>query len=196
MLFRSAWDVIDIRQAAHETGAHFIGPASSGLLVPRCVKAGFYVDEICLPGPVGVITKSGSLSYAVLAEMKSQGIGVSTVVATGGERIKGMNFVDLLPHFLADPKTEALVLLGEIGGSEEEQAAEFLSQHQQKPVVAFISGRSVPMGQSLGHAGAMAQKGRGDYASKANAFRRAGASVADNIGQIPQLLREMLNSAA
>lgn len=191
-----AWDVIDIRQRARRAGARFIGPASSGLLSPGLVKAGYFVDDICLKGDVGVITKSGSVAYAVLAELKSHGIGISAVVATGGDRVKGSTFGDLLPLFFADPSTKVVITLGEIGGSEEEDAAEMLQSHPGKPVIAFVSGRSLPIGQSLGHAGAIAQKGKGDYESKVNSLRSAGVHIADNIGEIPLILKPLQRQGA
>lgn len=191
-----SWDVIDIRQQARRAHARLIGPASTGILSPGLAKAGFFVEDICQKGSVGVIAKSGSLAYAVLAELKSHGLGISTVVSTGGERVKGSSFADLLPLFLADPETAAIVILGEIGGSEEEEAAELLRFRTGQPVIAFVSGRSLPLGQSLGHAGAIAQKGKGDYDSKADALRRAGVSVAENIGDIPPLVRALAPRAS
>ena len=177
-------DAIVIRRLAQQAGVTLIGPNSSGLLSPGRVKAGFFVEDICRPGKVGIITKSGSLSYAVMAEMKSAGLGVSTVVAIGADAVKGIDFREPLALFEADPETTAVVLLGEIGGSDEENAASFIKSAITKPVVAFISGRTVPVGQSMGHANAIAGRGRGDHASKVKALGSAGVQVVGNIGEI------------
>ncbi|HET6160653.1 MAG TPA: succinate--CoA ligase subunit alpha [Dongiaceae bacterium] len=183
-------DAVLIRHLAKRAGVTLIGPNSSGVLSPGRAKAGFFVEDICLPGNVGVITKSGSLAYAALAEMKSAGIGISTVVAIGGDVVKGTGFREHLALFHADLETQAVVLLGEIGGCDEEQAAAFIRDAAtKKPVVAFISGRSVPLGHSMGHAGAIAERGRGDYHSKSRALAAAGVHVAENIGEIPRLLK-------
>jgi succinyl-CoA synthetase alpha subunit len=182
-------DAVLIRHLAKRAGAILIGPNSSGVLSPGRAKAGFFSEDICLPGNVGVITKSGSLAYAVLSEMKSAGIGISTVVAIGGDTVMGTDFRDHLALFQADPDTRTIVLLGEIGGCDEENAATFIRGAPiDKPVISFVSGRSVPSGQSMGHAGAIAQRGRSDYPSKCHALAAAGVHVAGNIGDIPRLL--------
>lgn len=178
-------DAMQVSALARRAGAALIGPNSSGLLSPGRAKAGFFVEDICRPGTIGMVAKSGSLAYAVLAELQSGGIGISTAVAIGGDTAKGTDFRDCLTLFEADPETEAVVMLGEIGGDDEERAAAYLrSKPGHKPVVAFISGRSVPPGHSMGHAGAIASRGRGDYASKRVALTEAGVQVVDNIGEI------------
>ena len=183
-------DAVVVRHLAKRAGVTLIGPNSSGLLSPGRAKVGFFIEDICLPGNVGVITKSGSLAYAVLAEMKSAEIGISTVIAIGGDAVKGSDFRDHLLLFQADPETRAIVLLGEIGGNDEENAADFIRTAAiSKPLVAFISGKSVPLGQSLGHAGAIAEHGRGNYHSKISALKAAGVQIAENIGEIPRLLK-------
>ncbi len=165
-----------------------LGPGSSGFLSPGIIKAGFYVEDITLPGKVGVVSKSGSLSYAVMAEMKSAGIGVSTVAAIGGDSIRGTGFLEVLKLFERDADTEAIVLLGEVGGNEEELAASFIATEMAKPVVAFVSGKSIPKGVNLGHAGAIARDGKGDHQSKVAHLKAAGATVAENIGGIVHAL--------
>lgn len=185
------WDAIEAAEHASRLGAILIGPNSSGFLSPGVIKAGFYVEDITMPGKVGIVTKSGSLSYAVMAEMKSAGIGVSTVVAIGGDSVRGTGFVDILKRFEGDAETEAVVLLGEVGGDEEERAAAFIATGMSKPVVALVSGKSMPKGVSLGHAGAIAREGKGDYQTKASRLHAAGVSVAKNIGGIVHAL-EML----
>lgn len=182
-------DAVLIRHLARRAGVTLIGPNSSGVLSPGRAKAGFFSEDICLPGNVGVITKSGSLAYAVLSEMKSAGIGISTVVAIGGDMAKGTDFRDHLALFQADPETSAIVLLGEVGGCDEENAAAYIRDAAiDTPVIAFVSGRSVPLGQSMGHAGAIAERGRGDYGSKCSALAAAGVRIAGNIGELPGLL--------
>lgn len=184
-------DALVLRHIAKKAGVTLIGPNSSGLLSPGRIKAGFFVEDICQPGKIGIITKSGSLSYAVMAEMKSAGLGVSTVVAIGADAVKGIDFREPLALFEADPETEAILLLGEIGGCDEENAARFIKSSVTKPVVAFISGRSVPVGQSMGHANAIAGRGQGDHATKVAALVSAGATVAESIGEIPGILKAL-----
>jgi succinyl-CoA synthetase alpha subunit len=185
------WDAIEACEHANRRGAILLGPNSSGFLSPGIIKAGFYVEEITLPGKVGVVSKSGSLSYAVMAEMKSAGIGVSTVVAIGGDSVRGAGFPEMLKHFERDVDTEAVVLLGEVGGDEEELAAAFVATEMSKPVVAFVSGKSMPKGISLGHAGAIAKDGKGDYQTKVSHLEAAGVFVAGNIGGIVHALKTL-----
>ncbi len=182
-------DAIILRHLAKRAGVVLVGPSSSGLLSPGRAKAGYFVEDICMPGDVGVVAKSGSLAYAVISELKSAGIGVSTVISIGGDAAKGLDFTGCLELFAKDRETRSIVLLGEIGGSDEEQAAAHLrSRPARKQVVAFISGRSVPVGRSMGHAGAIAALGRGDYDSKCRALASAGVAIADTIGAIPHIL--------
>jgi succinyl-CoA synthetase alpha subunit len=178
-------DAIRLGALAKRAGVTLIGPNSSGLLSPGRAKAGFFVEDICLPGTVGLIAKSGSLAYAVMAELKSSGVGISTVVAIGGDVAKGTDIQDCLRLFAKDRETDAIVILGEIGGNEEERAAAYLRNSPiHKPVVAFISGRTTPPGHSMGHTGAIASRGRGDYATKCRALSAAGIRVVETIGAI------------
>jgi succinyl-CoA synthetase alpha subunit len=182
-------DAILLKELARRAGVTLVGPNSSGLLSPGRAKAGFFVEDICLPGRIGLIAKSGSLAYAVMAELKSAGIGISTVVAIGGDTAKGTDIRDCLRLFALDHETDAIVVLGEIGGSDEERAAAYLHQSPvAKPIIAFISGRSVPPGHSMGHAGAIARQGRGDYTTKCRALSEAGIRIVDNIGEIAPAL--------
>jgi succinyl-CoA synthetase alpha subunit len=187
-----AHDTLALQYRARQAGAVLLGPNSSGVYAPAHGKAGFFCRDICLPGRIGVVTKSGSLAYAVMCEMRSAGLGVSTVIATGGDLLRGLDFREALTMFDADAETDAVVLLGEIGGNEEEKAAALVGAGMTKPVVAFISGRSSPPGQSMGHAGAIAERGRGDYPSKVGALRGAGIRVAENIGEVVSALRDCL----
>ncbi|MGE0750551.1 MAG: succinate--CoA ligase subunit alpha [Variibacter sp.] len=188
--FMPVHDSIEITARASRADVRLIGPNCSGLISPGQAKVGFYCDEVCMPGDVGVISKSGTLSYAVLLEMKRRGIGASTVVGVGGDEIKGTTFRDCIELFQADPKTRAIVMIGEVGGREEEEAADFIRQHVKKPVVAYIAGRTIPPGKSIGHAGAMIVGNKGTYASKVEALKAAGARLAATIEDIPALLRQ------
>lgn len=187
-------DALELKQRCRDAGVMLLGPNSTGLLSPGIGKAGYYSEDVCMPGHVGVISKSGSVAYAVMSEMMSFGLGVSTVAGIGGDAVRGAAFAELLPLFHADPKTDAIVMLGEIGGEDEERAAARIAEGLAKPIVAFISGRSVPLGESMGHAGAIARLGRGDYQSKTRALRDAGVHVAETIGDVATILRRLLGT--
>lgn len=187
--FMPVHDVIEIKRKLRETGTRLVGPNCSGLVTPGEAKVGFYCDEVCIPGDIGVMSKSGTLSYAVLLEMRRRGIGASTVVGVGGDEVKGTTFRDCIELFEADPATRAMLIIGEVGGREEEEAAAFVREHAKKPVVAYVSGRTIPPGQSIGHAGAMVIGAKGSFASKAEALAAAGIRRAETIEEIPLLLR-------
>jgi succinyl-CoA synthetase alpha subunit len=187
--FMPVHDVIEIKRRLRETGTCLIGPNCSGLITPGEAKVGFYCDEVCLPGDIGVMSKSGTLSYAILLELKRQGLGASTVVGVGGDEVKGTTFRDCIALFEADPATRAILIVGEVGGREEEEAAAFIAQNGTKPVVAFVSGRTIPTGRSIGHAGAMVVGSKGTHEAKVAALRAAGVDVAETIEEIPLKLR-------
>ena len=182
-------DMVVVMRRVRETGTRFIGPNCSGVISPGKAKVGFYCDEVCAPGRIGVMAKSGTLSYAVLAELKRAGLGASTIVGVGGDEIRGTGFRDCLELFEADPETDAMLMIGEVGGAEEERAAEFVAQHCRKPVVAFVSGRTIPPGRNIGHAGAMVLGNRGSYDGKVAALVGAGVRVAKLIEDVPGLLK-------
>lgn len=184
-------DALEIKERCLRAGAGLLGPNSTGLLSPGIAKAGYYAEAVCMPGRVGVMSKSGSLAYAVMSDMMGQGIGVSTVAGIGGDPVRGASYPELLELFEADPETDAMVILGEIGGDDEERAARAIAGRIRKPVVAFIAGRSVPLGQNMGHAGAIAAKGRGDYPSKTAALRDAGVHVVETLGEIADMLKRL-----
>jgi succinyl-CoA synthetase alpha subunit len=186
--FMPVHDVILVLRRARETGTRLIGPNCSGLISPGKAKAGFYCDDVCMPGNVGVIAKSGTLSYAVLVEMKRHGIGASTVVGVGGDEIKGTTFRDSIELFEQDPETRSILLIGEVGGRDEEQAAAFIAEKGCKPVVAYVAGRTIPPGRSIGHAGALIQGAKGTWDGKIRALERAGVRIANVIEDIPNLL--------
>jgi succinyl-CoA synthetase alpha subunit len=183
-------DMVMIMRRIRETATRFIGPNCSGVISPGQAKVGFYCDEVCAQGRVGVMAKSGTLSYAVLAELKRAGVGASTVVGIGGDEIRGTGFRDCLEMFEADPETDSMLLIGEVGGTEEERAAEFVARHCKKPVVAFVAGRTIPPGRNIGHAGAMVLGNRGSYEGKVAALTAAGVRVAELIEDVPALLRQ------
>ena len=192
-----------IRVSAHlektqteRTRVRLIGPNCPGILSPGKASVGIIPGHIAMPGPVGVVSRSGTLTYEVIQALTAQGIGQSTCVGIGGDPIVGTSFVDALELFEQDPQTEQVVLIGEIGGSSEEQAAEFIARHQNdgchsdggKPVVAFIAGRTAPPGKRMGHAGAIVEGGSGTAAEKIAAFEAIGVPVAGHPGEIPELL--------
>lgn len=186
--FMPIHDSIEINRRLRKDGVRWIGPNCSGLITPGKAKVGFYCDEVCMPGDIGVMSKSGTLSYAVLLELKRRGLGVSTAVGVGGDEIKGTTFRDCIEMFNADDDTRAMVMIGEIGGREEEEAAEFIRTKGGKPVIAYVAGRTIPPGKSIGHAGAMVVGEKGTYASKIKALSSSGTRMAATIEEIPQLL--------
>jgi succinyl-CoA synthetase alpha subunit len=187
--FMPVHDVIEARRRSIETGTRLVGPNCSGLISPGKAKVGFFCDEVCLPGDVGVMSKSGTLSYAILLEMKRRGIGASTVVGVGGDEVKGTTFRDCVELFEADPETRAILIIGEVGGREEEEAAAWIGERGNKPVAAFVSGRTIPPGRSIGHAGAMVVGAKGTHRAKTDALAAAGVRIAETIEDIPDLLR-------
>jgi succinyl-CoA synthetase alpha subunit len=175
-----------------ERGVRLIGPNCPGLITPGQAKAGIMPGPIHTPGGVGVISRSGTLTYEVVYNLTRSGLGQSTCVGIGGDPVVGTGYLELLEMFEQDPDTRAVVLIGEIGGEEEEQAAEYIRRSMRKPVAAFISGRTAPPGKRMGHAGAIISGGKGTAEAKVRAFREAGVQVADCPDQIPALLRQKL----
>jgi succinyl-CoA synthetase alpha subunit len=175
-----------------ERGVRLIGPNCPGLITPGQAKAGIMPGPIHTPGGVGVISRSGTLTYEVVYNLTRSGLGQSTCVGIGGDPVVGTGYLELLEMFEQDPDTRAVVLIGEIGGEEEEQAAEYIRRSMRKPVAAFISGRTAPPGKRMGHAGAIISGGKGTAEAKVRAFREAGVQVADRPDQIPALLRQKL----
>ena len=169
-----------------------IGPNCPGLISPGQAKVGILPGHICTPGPVGVVSKSGTLTYEVVKQLTDQGLGQTTCLGIGGDPVIGTDFIDALTLFEADPKTEAIVLMGEIGGNAEEQAAQFIKRHVTKPVVAFIAGQTAPPGKRMGHAGAIISGGTGTAAEKIAAFEAVGVRVARIPSEIPGLVAELL----
>jgi succinyl-CoA synthetase alpha subunit len=158
-------------------------------LTPGESKVGIIPGDIAIPGNIGVVSRSGTLTYEVLYALKLVGMGASTCVGIGGDPINGTNFIDVLEMFEYDPQTEKVVLIGEIGGTDEDKAAEFISSMMTKPVVSFIAGQTAPPGKRMGHAGAIIEGGAGSAADKVRALEAAGVKVAKHPEEIPSLLK-------
>lgn len=181
-------DMARVRHALEGSKTRLIGPNCPGLITPGEAKVGILPGYIHRPGHVGVISRSGTLTYEAVNQLSALGIGQSTAVGIGGDPIRGTGFTELLQMFEDDPDTEAVVMIGEIGGSGEEEAAEFIKKHMTKPVAAFISGSTAPAGKRMGHAGAIISGGSGTAAGKIAALRAAGAVVADTPDRIGEAM--------
>ncbi len=183
-------DMIEVRAFLDQRGARLVGPNCPGLLSPGEAKVGIMPGHIATEGPVGVVSRSGTLTYEVVHALTLSGVGQSTCVGIGGDPIIGTDFIDVLQLFEEDPQTEQVVLIGEIGGTAEERAAEFIDEHMTKPVTAFVAGRTAPRGKRMGHAGAIIQGGTGTAADKIAAFEAVGISVAEHPERIAELVRQ------
>jgi len=181
-------DMMRVRNFMDQKGVRLVGPNCPGLLTPGEAKVGIIPGNIAIPGNIGVVSRSGTLTYEVLYALKNLGMGVSTCVGIGGDPINGTNFIDTLEMFQEDPDTEKIVLIGEIGGTDEEQAAEFITQFVTKPIAGFIAGLSAPPGKRMGHAGAIVQGGTGLAEDKIKALEAAGVKIAQHPEEIPSLL--------
>lgn len=182
-------EMMRVRNYLDQLGVRLVGPNCPGLLTPGEAKVGIIPGDISIPGNVGVVSRSGTLTYEVLYALKLAGMGVSTCVGIGGDPINGTNFIDCLSMFEADPNTEHVVLIGEIGGSDEEKAAEYIADKMTKPVVAFIAGQTAPPGKRMGHAGAIVEGGAGSAEDKIKAFNAVGVKVAAHPEEIPSLIK-------
>jgi len=186
-----ALDMVPVVEVMRRAGARLIGPNCPGATSPGRAKVGIIPGSIHLEGRVGVVSRSGTLTYEAVQAMTDAGLGQSTCVGIGGDPVIGTQFLDILELFAADPETEALVLIGEIGGTAEEEAAAWAAEHlADVPKVAFIAGRTAPEGKRMGHAGAIISGGRGTAASKVTALEAAGFRVAGSPTELPALLRE------
>lgn len=181
-------DMMRIKRYMQTSESQLIGPNSPGLLSPGKVKLGIIPGEIARPGNIGVISRSGTLTYEIVNELSKAGAGISTCIGIGGDPILGTGYPELLELFEADPETEKILIVGEIGGKFEENAVRYISQHNTKPVYAYIVGKSAPEGRRMGHAGAIIEKRAGSAAYKIDLIKNAGIRLASSIEEIPALL--------
>jgi len=181
-------DMMIVRDYVDRKGVRLVGPNCPGILTPGETKVGIIPGHIAGPGSVGVVSRSGTLTYEVLYALKAKGLGASTCVGIGGDPINGTSFIDALELFEADPHTDSVVLIGEIGGTDEEMAARFIADRMTKPVVGFVAGRTAPPGKRMGHAGAIVEGGSGLAADKIEALEAAGVRVAEHPEQIAEML--------
>jgi len=189
-------DAIQVMARAKQHGATVIGPNTPGIITPGACKLGVMPAHVFKPGIVGVVSRSGTLTYEIAAGISAERLGQSTCVGLGGDPVVGLSFVEVLKMFEADNHTEAVALIGEIGGNLEELAAEFVSKEgYSKPVVAFVAGRTAPPGKRMGHAGAIIMGGAGTAQSKIDAFKEAGIGVAEKPSDAARLLAEELGKA-
>ena len=182
-------DMMRVRSYLDQKKVRLVGPNCPGLLTPGEAKVGIIPGDIAIPGNVGVVSRSGTLTYEVLYALMQVKVGASTCVGIGGDPINGTNFIDCLDLFEHDPHTEKVVMIGEIGGTDEERAADFIASRMTKPVVSFIAGQTAPPGKRMGHAGAIIEGGAGTAADKVKALESAGVRVARHPEEIPSLLR-------
>ena len=185
-------DMTRVYPFIREKGARLVGPNCPGLISPGQSKVGIIPGRICTPGPVGLVSRSGTLTYEVVFQMTRAGIGQTTCVGIGGDPINGTNFIDCLAAFENDPATTAVVMIGEIGGTDEQEAATFVKTKMKKPVVGFIAGQTAPPGRRMGHAGAIISGSTGTAAEKIQAFRDAGMGVAERPIDVVGLLKERM----
>lgn len=181
-------DMVPVYAYVRAKGARLLGPNCPGLITPGEAKVGIMPGFIHTPGPVGLVSRSGTLTYEVVDALTRAGLGQTTAVGIGGDPVIGTSFVDALKLFQDDPATEAIVLIGEIGGTDEEDAAAFIREYVTKPMAGFIAGRTAPPGKRMGHAGAIISGGAGTAAEKIAALEAAGVRVAESPAQVPELL--------
>ncbi len=185
-------DMTRVRPYVMEKGSRLLGPNCPGLLSPGKSKVGIIPGHITHPGPVGLVSRSGTLTYEVVFKLKQAGIGTTTCVGIGGDPINGTNFIDCLAAFEADPETQAIVMIGEIGGTDEQDAARYVKENLSKPVVGFIAGQTAPPGRRMGHAGAIISGSAGTAEEKMQAFRDNGIGVAKRPLDVVGLIQEQL----
>ncbi len=181
-------DMVKVRKYMEGRPSRLVGPNCPGVITPEQCKIGIMPGYIHKPGPVGIVSRSGTLTYEAVWQLTTRNIGQTTCVGIGGDPVNGTDFVDCLKLFEADPETEAVIMIGEIGGDAEEQAARYVQDHMSKPVAAFIAGATAPEGKRMGHAGAIISGGKGDAASKKAFLAECGVSVADSPAEMAEAL--------
>jgi succinyl-CoA synthetase alpha subunit len=190
-----AMDMLEVYNYLKGKKTRLVGPNTPGLITPGVTKVGIMPGQIHMKGNVGVVSRSGTLTYEVVYHLTANGMGQSTCLGTGGDQIVGTGFLDVLEMFEKDPQTKAVVLIGEIGGTDEEEAAAYIKKNMTKPVVAFVAGRTAPPGKRMGHAGAIIAGGSGTAAEKVAVFKKAGIGVAESPAEVAVLMRTELEKA-